>query len=382
MSASGSASVKRNANAVNPFRLAELRSIVGPSLDNASLANLLKRADGVIEKAVNFYFDNERIRTLAHSAYAPESKAVCSQKLNKVLNVQAQEPTECEGLGGTKRCSEMESQQTSPKMESVNASDESKWPKYLGTTNVMAYTTVDLGAEKMPGQTQVTVCRRISSAGRDAQVVSSKKANKSGIGSARRVDKRDYILRWRIGDEDSRECGRLPSEVSKPLAILLDAGWIEVDGCTLCAPDSSKKFANVPMALKIRMNCFSVTAASNETDSASHAPHEAMIRLLEILRYVPRIPSEVQISSESAAEIDFAISHECPKQVDASPHTLASDETDDKTDVDGEGGELSKEHVDILFNEADKLNWKLPEEPQPASMQTVLRDYQRQVNLR
>jgi hypothetical protein len=377
MSSKGIDSAKRNANAVNPFRLAELRSIVGPSLDNKSLAILLKRADGVIEKAVNFYFDNERIHALAHTASIPDHRAVCSPKLQKKLNVQAHSPTECEDFGGTK-CAVFESGQTSSRMdgESVNALDEAKWPKLLGTTNVMAYTTVDLDVDKMPGKTHIFVCRRTSSTGRDAQVGSSKKPINSGIGAARRFEKRDYILRWKIGDEDGRECGRLPSEVSKPVAILLDAGWIEVDGCSLCAPDSSRKFANVPIALNIRMKYFSVPASSDKMDSAAHAPHEAMIRLLEILRYVPRIPSEVVIRSESAPEMDIATLHDLHA---AAAHTRAGDKTDDKTEVEGEGGELSEEHVDILFNETDKLNWKLPEEPQPASMQTVLRDYQRQV---
>ena len=368
MSAKGSGS-KRNAHGVNPFRLAELRSIVGPSLDNTSLVNLLKRADGVIEKAVNFYFDNERIRAQALSASVPEQKLACSTKLQKGLDIQTQEPTKCEGVA--------ESGQDNSKMngENVNALDEADWPKFLGTINVMAYTTVDLDAEKLPGKTQIIVCRRTSPTECDG---SSRKASRGGIGSARRFEKRDYILRWKIEDKESRECGRFPSDVSKPVAILLDAGWIEADGCTLCEPDSSRKFANVPIALNIRMKCFSAPSTSDESDLAS--AHEAMIRLLEILGYMPRIPSEVELSLESAAKIDSPVSHE---HLDtAQPHRCASENSEGRSEVDGEGVELSKEHVDILFNEDDQFSWKLPEEPQPASMHTVLRDYQRQVVFR
>jgi hypothetical protein len=370
---------QRAANAVNPFRLAELRSIVGPTMDNTSLSNLLKRADGVIEKAVNFYFDNDTNRALAQSATVPpdhalaqsttvpDHRAVSAPKLQKLLKDQPQRTTQFPEIVETGKCEEFASGLASSR--DVHRSRESKWPKFLGTTNVMAYTTVDLDLEKMPCNTQIFVCRRISAP--------CKKSSKGGMGSARRIEKKDYILRWKVGVDDSRECGRLPAEVSKPLAILLDAGWLEVDGCTLCAPDSSRKFANVLISLNIRMKCFTVPAVSNEADSALHAPHDAMIRLLEILKYVPRIPSELDIRSESAAELDFGITDESPKHGKDAGSARSIESKDDGTDV--EGGELNKEHIDILFNEADQLNWKLPQEAQPVSMHTVLRDYQLQV---
>ena len=336
-----------NAFNVNPFLIAELRGIIGSNLDNTALVKLLKRANGVVERAVNFFLDED------HKPVDFSSRPAAISAPN-VVGIDKQ----IVGVPGETKDDHIQANRSgTSRIGNVSQERAGLWPKFFGAVQVKAYTTVDIGAELLPVGSRIAVSRRATS---DKEVPSSKR-QKTGPASARRPPKKDFILRWGVG---SRECGRLPAEISKPLAILMDCGWMDLDGVTVGTPDSTRKFANVPISLNIRMHEFTRFLTGIESEPAeTDSPQEALIRLLDIMKFVPRVPCEI-------AKIN------CDRGNAVNGQPIKKGVADDE---DPDEATLSREHIDILFDDSDPTHALLPAEPQPPAMLTSLRDYQLQV---
>jgi hypothetical protein len=364
-------SKKKIGAAVNPFRLAELRSIVGPNLDDDALIRLLNRANGVVERAVNFFFDSNVPSTSVQTCHNVDIQPCNDGSTNETRDENEvhvdRTPTYEPRTETIQKCiSHVHGTKTSPSADGIIS--QGCWPKLFGTIQVVAYTTIDVRSGALSENCKIFVSRRSSTAEMDADIVASKRSKKAGFGQSRKAVKKDYILRWGVGSE---ECGRLPSEISKPLAILMDSGWVELDGSTLSSPDSLKKFANVPICLNIRLKEFSTSTKASDCDAETpDSPDESLIRLLNVLKYTPKVPCEIVSSELGLLGLDDekAGSEVCKVESKCEAKVAAADEE----------GSLSREHIDILFAEAEQPHEMLPEN-QPPAMITKLRDYQLQV---
>ena len=359
-------SKKISAVAVNPFRLAELRSIVGPKLEDNALVRLLNRANGVVERAVNFYLDSDGVSASSQSSDNSRKRNLsdgrndCFEDSPCAVNVPV-EGCECVDTKTSEPILNIDRDEASCDSESMKP--KMNWPKFVGTIQVIAYTTMDICTSKLPEGCKVFISRRSPAAETEPATVAPKRIKKLGVGSSRKLLKRDFILRWGVGSE---EYGRLPSEISKPLAILLDSDWLELEGCMLSSLNSVKKFSNVPLSLNIYIKEFSSVETADCDAESPDSADEALKRVLNILRYTPKIPSEI-MSSALGLDQEKAGNGPASKMCEA------------KVDAIDEGGSLSREHVDILFAETDKDHDWLPEQHQPPAMITKLRDYQLQV---
>ena len=231
-------------NAVNPFKMAELRSILGHDLDDALAANLLRYADGSVQRAVNHYLDSPRAAVAVQKAeqertglqtghwpVVPEPSYETPQKprfptgqtsgsLKQMCNEVSNGP-KSKASDAPLRKPEAKG---SERVTANKRGEDAGWPKSLGTVQVVAYTTVDIVPATLPVGSRVQISRsRPVSNSVKAPLKLSKggKAPNAWGGQNKKHEKKDYILRWNttvLG-----ECGRLPVEVSKLLAVLLDA---------------------------------------------------------------------------------------------------------------------------------------------------------------
>lgn len=275
-----------------------LSAVLGDSLGRQELAELLGKARGDPERALNLHFS------------APQNigDAVVHKDIGSNMTVQNnRRDYEAENSGSNlmsskldhhsgalKHCGSNLTSCASVSRKSIPLADGpmlgpqdvgSPGFKLLGEAVVVGYTIDDVDPAWLTRGEKVTLKHtapefKVPHGGR------GKGKLKQQQFFGKKAKAAEGIVRWSIQGKDS--CGRLPSDLSSCLFVLLCNSAVRVTCCVSSPPDSAKRFANVCLSMSV-----SLSTNILASDRASPEVHLAVIKLLAVLH----IPCVISASS-------------------------------------------------------------------------------------
>eukprot|EP00039_Didymoeca_costata_P003209 m.66023 g.66023 ORF g.66023 m.66023 type:complete len:1105 (-) comp11779_c0_seq2:55-3369(-) len=234
------------------------------------------------------------------------------------------------------------------------------WPILLGEAVVVGFSTRSGKGYLNPGD-RVTLVRREP----QTSVLSKAKGKQPArMPSFKKKDDSNYIVRFEC---NGREVGRLPAEMTKWLAPLLDEGVVEADGCCVdCPTPSLKTMDQIILQLSLHLQERAIqTDVGDPYENAGGLPEDQVKRRDALVGMLATLGDDM--AQKYLDEIREHANTAGPAQIgNTVPEESGEDDGDDLEFVN-----KKMEQIDALLEEA---------EPNSSAngMKTSLRGYQKQ----
>ncbi|KAI8065723.1 SNF2 family N-terminal domain-containing protein [Gongronella butleri] len=331
-----------------------LRAILGTSVSFPRLQQLLRAANGDVERAVNLHFNPPAPQVPAVTPVpVPASRAT----------VPAHQPSAATSTAA-KRARAARSVITGPIC-----------PKfYIGETIVNAWSTYSGDANLRAGDTVMI--------GRNNAVNQFAKKQRS-----RQLPADPHTI-VRFSTMDGREVGRLPRDVAQYVSRLLDLNVCHFEASVILCNDTLKTGEEI----LLQMKCFLLESAFAKENAGHVFPHGApppehsenedlfdiarrqrAMAMLSLMRAIALKPSRSSTVPQSETLID-----DIAQAIATKPPTPAADDDDgDNPDAkENQVKDVSDEQLDSIYEKAQRFDEQIAPMEQPKSLALTLKPYQ------